>query len=213
MEKIYFDNTTFIWKTKLNLSNNKTIFLKESENIINANPNIKTDGYGFVSEWNNNLDFTGKLNIRIELDKIVQLGVDNCKTIYDEKQLPYNKINTEAWVNVVRSKNPVQTNFYENEEKYHVHTDINKKMKSFIPNYTYVYYIQMPDAMIGEDGVLYIMSKSGKEYFIIPEEDDLIIMEGDLPHAPNTAPNSTIDRIVLAGNIGFDFIKKEKSLI
>jgi hypothetical protein len=38
MEKIYFDNTTFIWKTKLNLSNNKTIFLKESENIINANP-------------------------------------------------------------------------------------------------------------------------------------------------------------------------------
>ena len=213
MEKIYFDNTTFIWKTKLNLSNSKSIFLKESENIINANPNIKTDGYGFVSEWNNNLDFTGKLNIRIELDKIVQMGVDNCKTIYDEKQLPYNKINTEAWVNVVRSKNPVQTNFYENEEKYHVHTDINKKMKSFVPNYTYVYYIQMPDKMVGEDGVLYIMSKSGKEYFIIPEEDDLIIMEGDLPHAPNTAPNSTIDRIVLAGNIGFDFIKKEKSLI
>jgi hypothetical protein len=38
-------------------------------------------------------------------------------------------------------------------------------------------------------------------------------MEADMPHAPNNAPNSTIDRIVLAGNVGFDFIKKQKSII
>jgi hypothetical protein len=37
--------------------------------------------------------------------------------------------------------------------------------------------------------------------------------EGDMPHAPNNAPKATIDRIVVAGNVGFDFIKKEKSLI
>jgi hypothetical protein len=67
--------------------------------------------------------------------------------------------------------------------------------------------------MYNEDGVLYIMSKSGKEYFIMPEEDDLIIMEADVPHSPNNAPNSTLDRIVMAGNVGFDFIKKEKSLL
>jgi hypothetical protein len=213
MEKIYFDETTFIWKTKLNLLTNKNVFLKEAEYFISLNPNSKTDSYPIVKEWNNNLDFKGNFDKKIKLNEIVQLGMDICKSIYDEKQLPYNKINVEAWVNVVRSKNPIQSNFYNTEEKYHVHTDINKENKSFFPNYTFVYYIQMPDEMCGEDGVLYVMNKSKKEYFIMPEEGDLIIMEGDLPHTPNNAPNSTIDRIVVAGNIGFDFIKKEKSLI
>ena len=34
-----------------------------------------------------------------------------------------------------------------------------------------------------------------------------------MPHAPNNASESTLDRIVMAGNVGFDFIKKQKSLI
>jgi len=71
----------------------------------------------------------------------------------------------------------------------------------------------MPDVMNDEDGVLYFIGKNKQEYWIRPEEDDLIIMEADMPHAPNNAPNSTIDRIVLAGNVGFEYIKKEKSLI
>jgi hypothetical protein len=38
-------------------------------------------------------------------------------------------------------------------------------------------------------------------------------MDADMPHSPNNAPDSTIDRIVLAGNVGFEMIKKEKSLV
>jgi hypothetical protein len=38
-------------------------------------------------------------------------------------------------------------------------------------------------------------------------------MEADIPHSPNNAPNSKLDRIVMAGNVGFEYIKKEKSLI
>ena len=154
-------------------------------------------------------DFTGGLiNIETKLDEIVQLGINKCKEIYNEKNINYNKINTGAWVNVVRSKNPVQKKFYP-DEKYHIHTDISDSMKQFIPNYTYVYYIQMPDVMNGEDGVIYFRGKNGNEYWIRPEEDDLIIMEGDMPHSPNNAPQSTIDRIVMAGNVGFEMIKKE----
>jgi hypothetical protein len=70
----------------------------------------------------------------------------------------------------------------------------------------------MPDVMEEEDGVLYFKGRNGNEYWIRPEEDDLIIMEADMPHAPNNAPNANIDRIVLAGNVGFDYIKKEKTL-
>jgi hypothetical protein len=127
------------------------------------------------------------------------------------------KINMDTWVNIVRSINPIQIQFKNEElngiDKYHTHTEIKKQQKSFVPNYTFVYYIQMPDIMTEEDGVLYFRGENKKEYWIRPEEDDLIIMEADMPHAPNNAPNSTIDRIVMAGNVGFDFIKKETSLI
>jgi hypothetical protein len=213
MEKLYFDETTFIWKTKLNLIDNKEKLLTESLEVIESMPNIKTDGFGIKKEWNTDLDFMGKIDIKTELDAVVQIGIDKCEEIYRENNLVFNKINTDAWVNVVRSKNPVQMNFQEGKEKYHTHTDINKKTKSFVPNYTYVYYIQMPDVINDEDGVLYFKSKEGKEYWVLPEEDDLIIMEGDMPHAPNHAPNSNLDRIVLAGNVGFSYIKKEKSFI
>jgi cupin superfamily acireductone dioxygenase involved in methionine salvage len=212
MEKIFFDDTTYIWKTKLNRINDKTLFLKEAYSIIESQPNTKTDGYGYKNEWNGNLDFIGEFKIETKLDEIVQIGVNKCKELYNEKNISYNKINTDAWVNVVRSKDPVQENFH-TDEKYHVHTDINKKMKQFIPHYTYVYYIQMPDIMNGDDGVLYFKGKDDTEYWIRPEEDDLIIMEADIPHSPNSAPDSTLDRIVMAGNVGFDFIKNKKSLI
>jgi len=217
MEKIYFDDITYIWKTKLNLIDTKFEFLKEAYGVIDSQPNIKTDGFGYKKEWNGNLDFTGKINVETKLDEIVQIGINACKKLYEEKHITYNKINTDAWVNVVRSKNPVQLQFKHEElrgiDKYHIHTDINKDTKSFIPHYTYVYYIQMPDVMNGEDGVLYFRGENGNEYWVRPEEDDMIIMEADMPHSPNNAPNSNVDRIVMAGNVGFDFIKKEKSLI
>lgn len=217
MEKIYFNDTTFIWKTKLNKVEKKNIFLAESYKVIESQPDVKTDGFGYRKEWNNNLNFLGDFEIETNLDEIVQKGINFCKELYVEKNIPYNKINTDAWVNVVRSQNPVQLQFKHGQldgvDKFHVHTDINKEMKSFVPHYTYVYYIQMPDVMNGEDGVLYFKGKNNEEFWIRPEEDDLIIMEADMPHSPNNAPNSNIDRIVLAGNVGFEFIKKEKSLI
>ena len=212
MEKIFFDNTTYIWKTKLNYKSDKSSFLKEAYSLIESQPKVKSDGFGYKIVWNENLNFIGDIKIETKLDEIFQIGINKCKEIYNETPINYNKINTEAWVNVVRSKNPVQENFH-NGKKYHIHTEINKGNKQFIPHYTYVYYIQMPDVMNGDDGVLCFLGENKKEYFIKPEEDDLIIMEAHIPHAPNNAPNSTIDRIVMAGNVGFDFIKKEKSLI
>ena len=215
MEKIYFDNDTFIWKGKLNLSHHKDVILSEANILIDSlKETVHTDGFGYKKEWVNNIDFNGICDIENKLDVICQFGIDICKNIYSEQfNREFNKVNTDTWVNVVRSKEPVQENFYNEKQKYHVHTDINKKMKSFVPDYTYVYYIQMPNVMEGEDGVLYFKGSDDKEYWIRPEEDDLIVMEGWMPHSPNNAPKSTIDRVVLAGNVGFDLIKKEKSLV
>ena len=63
----------------------------------------------------------------------------------------------------------------------------------------------MPDNLSNDDGVLYLKGDN-KEYSILPEEGDLIIMKADMPHAPTTALNSSKDRIVLAGNVGLELI-------
>jgi cupin superfamily acireductone dioxygenase involved in methionine salvage len=212
MEKIYFDSSTFIWKKKLNLKNNKDILLKEVYSIIKYQPENTTDGFIYREMAENEINFTGEIKIQTKLDEILQLSINSSKEIHDATNKKYNKLNINSWINVVRSINPIQPNFKEGNEKYHTHTDIQEKAKKYIPDYTYVYYIQMPDVMSAEDGVLYFKGKNEKEYWIRPEEDDLIIMPADIPHAPNNAPNANIDRIVLAGNVGFNYIKKEKTL-
>lgn len=215
MEKIYFDDTTFIWKTKLNLTGFKDEIIRISKDIIENNTNSPFDAYGYTPKTKNEI---GDIQINTKLDEVIQISLDLCKNLYStERNLQYNRINFDSWVNLVRSINPLQLEFKHDElksiSKYHVHTDLNRKMERFIPQYTFVYYTQMPDVMEGEDGVLYFRGENKKEYWIRPEEDDLIVMPADMPHAPNNAPKSTIDRIVLAGNVGFEFIKKEKSFI
>lgn len=217
MEKIYFDETTYIWKTKLNKVSDKAKLLQEAKAVIESAKNNTTDGYGYMMKWNGDINFNGNIKIQTKLDEIIQLGIDKCKILYEERNITYNKSNIDSWVNMVRSTNPVQIQFKYEElkgvDRYHTHTDINKSNEKFTPHYTWVYYIQMPDIMNGDDGVLYFRGKNKKEYWIRPEEDDLIIMEADMPHAPQNAPSSTIDRIVIAGNIGFENIKKTNSLI
>ena len=149
-------------------------------------------------------DMKGKIRI-----SVVATGIES-----EDIKKEFNKIEIGSWINVVRSSNPIQfLDFPMNGlEKYHSHTIINEKNGSFIPDLTFVYYIQMPNILKGDDGVLYILGDNQIEHKFLPEENDLIIMPGDLPHAPNNAPLSNIDRIVIAGNIGFQYIKKEKTL-
>lgn len=216
MEKLYFDDTTFIWKTKLNLFDNKIEIIKQANRVIKSHNDNITDGFGYLKMENHkvlNIADCGKQPL---LDNIVELSTNYCKELYI-KSNRYNQLNVEFWVNVVRSENPIQKIYRDRDNggelSYHTHTEISEVSKSFFPNYTFVYYIQMPDIMQGEDGVLYFKGNTGKQYWVRPEEDDLIIMTGDMPHSPNNAPNSTLDRIVIAGNVGFEFIKNFKTII
>lgn len=214
MEKIYFDEETYLWKGKLNLYDKKNDILNIVEEIIKNNPQVELDGYRY-KEISDKVDFIGNILVDNILDEIINISLNQCKNLYQKN--PYNKINMDSWVNVVRSELPVQTNFKDGKllerNKYHNHVDLQVKNNSFYPNFTWIYYIQMPDIMENEDGVLYIAGKNKKEYWVRPEVDDLIIILGDTPHAPNNAPKATKDRIVLAGNVGFEFIKQQKSFI
>jgi hypothetical protein len=208
VEKIYFDELTFIWKEKLKLSDYREVQLQEAFRIINSvnDLNKKTDAYGYLKS--REVDSVGNILIKNKLDEICQLGINVCKQLYESE---FNKVNSDAWINVVRSKDPVQPKL--TGSKYHIHTDIQSKIGKFYPHYTYVYYIQMPDVVADGDGALCIQGMNETEYQIRPEEDDLIILPGHLPHGVNPAIKSTVDRIVMAGNVGFEYVKQQKSLV
>jgi hypothetical protein len=213
MEKIYFDDSTFIWKTKFDISDFKDGVLDECSQIMEAMGEIPGDNFGYFTEWTD-LNFSGEIIPKAKLDFIAKFGIDRCIELFDATDTPYNKVNTDAWVNVVRAINPKQHNFKKsNEIEFHNHIYLNELNKIFVPTYTYVHYIQMPDNLEGNDGVLYIEGKNKEVYHILPQENDVIIMESGIPHVPASSYKSTKDRIVFAGNVGFDLIKKEKSLI
>jgi hypothetical protein len=224
-KKISFDESFHIWKTKLNLSSYKDEFLKKAKKIIDSKPTIKGDGYPYPMGVKNVFDNdsneyftisdTNEIFLSDTMDSIVKNTINIIKKINEEEKnvINWNMIHSDVWINRVRAQNPVQNKLYlEGDEKYHTHTFINEYRGIYFPHYTFVYYIQMPDIMHGDDGVLYVQNKNKDVFSIKPEEDDLIIMESWVPHTANTAPSSTIDRIVFAGNVGFESIKKEKTL-
>ena len=214
MEKIIIDDKISIYKTYLDISEYKNSVLKECYTIMDSQPNIKHDNFFLAKEWENK-NFKGEFEIKRNIDKIINFGVKSCIDLYIEIfNKEYNQINTDSWLNIVRCSSPKQSAF-KNKNKIitHIHTDLNKLSKSFKPNLTYVYYIQMPNNLVDKDGVLYIEGENGIMYDILPNEGDLIIFNSDLPHAPSTSYKSTKDRIVVSGNVGFEFVKKTKGLI
>ena len=214
MEKIYFDETTFIWKIKANLIEFKNDMLIKCLEIADANVD-KTifDNYGYTNDIDLNSFKPREFAIEnpiYKLDNVINLSVNNSIDVYKEK---FNRISVESWVNIVRAKKPKQKETREDTMKMHIHTEISYKIKTFTPTYTFVYYVQMPNNLSNLDGVLLIEGENKKIYNILPEEDDLIIFDARLPHTPKAAFNSTKDRIVLAGNVGFQNIKETKSLL
>lgn len=209
IEEIQFSPTLSIWKSKFDTSNKQNI-INICESVIKNSPGVKTDGYAYYIKdikWDKFVDF----DINNQLDLIKVFGINSCIQLYNKE---FNEFKTDVWVNVVRAKEPVQKNYKTNGSLiFHNHVEINERNKMPPPLYTFVCYIQMPDNLDGDDGVLFMEDIDKKIYSILPNEGDIIIMKGDLPHVPNYAPNSTKDRIVLAGNVRLDFSKLKNSLI
>jgi hypothetical protein len=79
------------------------------------------------------------------------------------------------------------------------HTHMDSKNTIISPKWTYTYYVQMPDNLIGDDGKLAFKLDDGSIHMIMPEVDDLLIFPCTLLHAPMNNTNSNIERIVFAG--------------
>jgi hypothetical protein len=213
MEKLVFDNDTHLYIGNYDITNIKDEVLAIANKFISDHDEVKTDGYTF---YIGRIKTTNHVEIEINnnLEFIRNFGINSCIDLYTQSGNPHNLINADCWVNVVRAKNPVQKNYRDDDKLiFHNHVEINELNKMPKPTYTFVYYIQMPNNLSGDDGVLFVKGKNGNVYSYLPKEGDIIIMDGDLPHVPNYALNSTLDRIVLAGNVGIEYSKLNNTLI
>lgn len=213
MRTIFFDDQTHIYVTHYDITDIKEEAVNICNKIISEHDEVTSDGYPF---YKNRIKTTNHVEIEINnsLDQVRNFGINACIDLYTKLNKQHNLINTDCWINVVKAKNPVQKNYKDNNKLiFHNHVEINERNKMPRPTYTFVFYIQMPNNLSDDDGVLFVEGKNGKVYSYLPNEGDIIIMDGDLPHVPNYALNSTLDRIVLAGNVGIEYSKLNHSLI
>jgi hypothetical protein len=94
----------------------------------------------------------------------------------------------------------------------------NKEIPNLNIDWTYTFYIQMPNNLKGIEGYLTFKTDDGIVHSILPEEGDLIIFPSNLLHMPELCPNSTKERIVLGGvytklDLNKSYYKKEKTFI
>lgn len=203
IEKITLSPTLSMWKTS-SYTSNKLKALSECDSIIKKFPSVKNDSYPHY--MNNDLDYNNFISSteKSELEIIVKNGIKSCVYLYNK---PFIKIKTNTWINIVRSINPVQKKFSIKRNKellaFHRHTEINLLNKLPLPNYTFIFYIQMPNNLKDDDGVLFLKDNQEQIYSFLPKEGDLIIINGDTLHVPNYSFNSDKDRIVLGGNVHF----------
>lgn len=145
---------------------------------------------------------------------IIDFGVKLCTELFKNSGGTYNERWADIWINRIKKEAVYQKVVTTGEDAiYHVHTELSNDLKRFIPNYTFVYYVQMPDNLTDIEGSLLIKNTKGDVYTYHPKEEDFIIMDASIPHSPMASPNSTKDRLVIAGNIGFLKTKTERSIL
>jgi sugar phosphate isomerase/epimerase len=140
-----------------------------------------------------------------EIDEIEKKGVDICLEILKKENKQFKKHNYDTWVNRVRAQNPVQAfALFLFGHPYHNHNDINENMQRFTPTYTYIYYLQMPDNLKDDEGHLVLKDSKGNVFSVLPEEGEFLIHKSNIDHYPKEANSSSVDRLVIAGNVGIE---------
>jgi hypothetical protein len=127
-----------------------------------------------------------------ELDVIIDKAVSVCKELYGEETMGHL---IHSWVAISRND---RTKFL-----WHKHIHFAPPYNFIETDYTFTYYLQMPDNLSGDDGMLLFKTKDGQIHKILPEENDMFIFPPDLDHVVEWNRDSTKDRVVVASNIKF----------
>lgn len=183
-EEIKIDDSNFYYKTKITSIDNNQLIKDLKLNInLNKNTSSQTIGPGIQSY------------VIIKTQEIIKLNQIIYDRIFDF--LGYDKNNlgpyfTYEWV-YISDKNNKITRFH----NHNFNNFINAPM-----DWTFTYYVQMPDNLLLEDGKLFFKTPN-LEISCMPEVGDLILFSSKLLHKPELNKSSSLERIVYAGNFTY----------
>jgi hypothetical protein len=199
IEEIKLNDNISIYKTKIEILDMDKLI---SDVKLNLDVSINTKKPTPTEPGIQSTIVISTPSIRELTEKIMDVLFKNSNIDY---KTPYT---TKQWVYISDNKNPYSG--------FHSH---DKKNYTNIPlQWTYTYYLQMPNNLVGDDGKLVFKLDDDTTHSILPEIGDLLIFPTTLLHAPMTNTNSNIERIVLAGvwsyiDTTIQIRKKNKTLL
>ena len=199
LEKIYFTETDFIYRTNIGEYSKDSVINEIQVNIdIDVRASKSTpDAPGIQSD----ILIKGG-----EIEKVSDIANNIViEEIYKESHFPFAFKN---WVYLSESSNLFTF--------YHKHTEM-RFMRS-LGQWTWTFYVQMPDNLKGDDGKLFFMLDDESVHSVLPTEGDLFIFPAEMLHKPNLNSKSNKSRIVLGGivsklDLNHRYNKKEKTLV
>ncbi len=103
-------------------------------------------------------------------------------------------IGCDDWVYISDNKN--------NKTNYHDHLSTgNLRYLRESPQWSVVYYAEVPNNLEGKDGCISFLTKDNEEVSVLPVENQIIMFPTYVLHKPELNKNSTNKRVVYAANI------------
>jgi hypothetical protein len=133
--------------------------------------------------------------IVITSKNITDIRAEALKLVISHFKLSENYlIYIDDWVFISDNKN--------NRSGYHNHiSEGNLTIIKELPQWTFTYYVEMPDNLEGKDGHISFKMKNGEEVSFLPVENQIIMFPADILHKPELNKKSTNKRVVYAGNL------------
>ncbi len=141
------------------------------------------------------------------ITELKQLGYRISRSIYETitGKTVYSGMQS-TWIYISTPSNP--------SSMYHDHISFSKNEPGIYTDYTWIYYVQVPNNCTGKEGHIffkdnmYVGNDDEGAISFFPEEGYLYMWDSTYAHRPELSPNSTIDRVIIAGNIAFNTINK-----
>lgn len=189
MQEIKLNETTSVYKIKYDFLYTKEELLERAYQVIELKKTHKIDVEHFFY-----IPFRCK-----EIDYVNNLVLEHCLEI-DKKK--YREWAVQNWI--------YKMNCNTAREIYHTHIDLIEGDGRIQTDWTFCLYVQIPKNISGDDGKIVFRTSDGVDHLFLPEEGDLYLFSADLEHTPKLIKESEMDRVVIAGNISLNPLRKIK---
>jgi hypothetical protein len=183
-----------VYKFNYENSFNKNVLLERAYQAIKLNKTHKSDKDNFFY-----------VTFRCpEFELINDLIIKECRKI---SEIYRDEYAVQNWIYKMTSNT--------NAEIFHTHNDLIEGDGRIETDWTFCLYIQIPTNIDNDEGKICFLDEKKKEHLFLPCEGDIFLFPANLLHTPKLTKRAEIDRIVYAGNISLQPLKKinDKNII